>query len=118
MQDGITYPTLEYDHDEGNAVCGGFVYTGTNIPSLTGKYIFGDILKGRLFYADESKMEAGKAIDFKELRISLNGKENTLLEMTNSGHAKLRLGQDHNGDIYLFSMNDAKVYKLVGERAL
>lgn len=118
MQDGITYPTLEYDHDEGNAVCGGFVYTGNDIPSLTGKYIFGDILKGRLFYAEESQMKAGKAIDFKELGIALKGKETTLLEMTNSGHAKLRLGQDYNGDIYLFSMNDGKVYKLVGERAL
>ncbi|WP_341225040.1 PQQ-dependent sugar dehydrogenase [uncultured Arcticibacterium sp.] len=116
MQDGVTYPTLEYDHDEGNAVCGGFVYYGTDIPSLTGKYIFGDILKGRLFFADESKMEAGKAIDFHEMRIALDGKETTLLEMTNNGHAKLRLGIDANGDIYLFSMNDAKVYRLASQQ--
>lgn len=116
MQDGVTYPTLEYDHDEGNAVCGGFVYYGTDIPSLTGKYIFGDILKGRIFFADESKMEAGKAIDFQEMRIALDGKETTILEMTNNGHAKLRLGIDAKGHIYVFSMNDAKVYRLASQQ--
>ncbi len=113
--DGVTYPTLEYDHGEGNAVCGGFVYTGNNIPALKGKYIFGDILKGRLFFADESKMKPGITIDFKEFGIAYKSKETSLLELSNSGHAKLRLGQNYNGDIYVFSMNDGKVYKMVGE---
>jgi glucose/arabinose dehydrogenase/plastocyanin len=52
--------TLEYDHNEGISITGGFVYRGTAIPELYGKYIFGDLaLKtapvradGRLFYAD------------------------------------------------------------------
>lgn len=118
MQDGITYPTLTYDHDEGSAICGGFVYTGMQMPSLTGKYIFGDILKGRLFYADENEMRAGERIDFKEMRIAFNGTETNLLELSNSGHAKLRLGQDSEGQIYLFSMNDGKVYRFESELSL
>src|SRR5256885_7006223 len=52
--------TLEYDHNEGISITGGFVYRGAAIPELVGKYIFGDLaLKtapvradGRLFYAD------------------------------------------------------------------
>jgi plastocyanin len=52
--------TLEYDHNEGISITGGFVYRGKAIPELYGKYIFGDLaLKtapvradGRLFYAD------------------------------------------------------------------
>jgi hypothetical protein len=52
--------TLEYDHNEGISITGGFVYRGSAIPELYGKYIFGDLaLKtqpvradGRLFYAD------------------------------------------------------------------
>lgn len=52
--------TLEYDHNDGISITGGFVYRGTAIPELFGKYIFGDLaLKtapvradGRLFYAD------------------------------------------------------------------
>ncbi len=55
-----TLATLEYDHNEGISITGGFVYRGTAIPELFGKYIFGDLaLKtapvradGRIFYAD------------------------------------------------------------------
>ncbi|HOX02373.1 MAG TPA: PQQ-dependent sugar dehydrogenase [Candidatus Paceibacterota bacterium] len=52
--------TLEYDHNEGISITGGFVYRGTAIPELFGKYIFGDLAlhrvpvraDGRMFYAD------------------------------------------------------------------
>src|SRR3954452_8514161 len=33
-KDGFTYPVAQYDHDEGNAVMGGFVYRGRAIPEL------------------------------------------------------------------------------------
>lgn len=44
-------PVAEYDHDEGIAAIGGFVYRGQAIPQLQGLYIFGDLL-GRLFHLD------------------------------------------------------------------
>jgi glucose/arabinose dehydrogenase len=52
--------TLEYDHGDGISITGGFVYRGTAIPELAGKYVFGDLalrnepprVDGRLFYAD------------------------------------------------------------------
>ncbi|MBC7771164.1 MAG: PQQ-dependent sugar dehydrogenase [Pyrinomonadaceae bacterium] len=55
-----TLGTLEYDHDDGISITGGFVYRGAAIPDLVGKYIFGDLAlpggsnraDGRLFYAD------------------------------------------------------------------
>ncbi|MGJ8696585.1 MAG: PQQ-dependent sugar dehydrogenase [Verrucomicrobiaceae bacterium] len=34
---------------QGNSITGGFVYRGTNIPSLTGKYIFGDYVSGNVW---------------------------------------------------------------------
>ena len=34
---------LEYDHNEGISITGGFVYRGTAMPELYGKYIFGDL---------------------------------------------------------------------------
>ena len=56
---GLIDPVLEYDHDEGISVIGGFVYRGTAIPELAGKYVFGDFTDGgfttpggRLFYGD------------------------------------------------------------------
>ena len=55
-----TLGTLEYDHNDGISITGGFVYRGTAIPELVGKYVFGDLAlnrvpvraDGRLFYAD------------------------------------------------------------------
>ena len=35
--------TLEYDHGDGISITGGFVYRGTAIPELFGKYVFGDL---------------------------------------------------------------------------
>jgi glucose/arabinose dehydrogenase len=51
---------LQYDHQDGISITGGFVYRGTAIPELYGKYVFGDLalrtqptrVDGRLFYAD------------------------------------------------------------------
>src|SRR5215471_5788432 len=40
---GLTLPITEYSHAEGNAVIGGFVYRGANLPSLRGVYVFGDL---------------------------------------------------------------------------
>ena len=55
-----TLGTLEYDHGDGISITGGFVYRGSAVPQLYGKYVFGDLamrnapprVDGRLFYAD------------------------------------------------------------------
>ncbi len=61
--------TLEYDHTQGISITGGFVYRGSAIPELYGKYVFGDLalvgtptrVDGRLFYAD---LDAGTINEF------------------------------------------------------
>ncbi len=40
---GLIPPTHTYDHTEGQAVIGGFVYRGRAIPGLIGTYVFGDL---------------------------------------------------------------------------
>ncbi|MBL9163021.1 MAG: PQQ-dependent sugar dehydrogenase [Planctomycetaceae bacterium] len=55
-----TQGILQYDHGDGISITGGFVYRGSAIPQLAGKYVFGDLAlrgspvraDGRLFYAD------------------------------------------------------------------
>ncbi len=60
LPSGLSDPIAEYDHDEGLSIIGGFVYRGTEIPSLEGLYVFGDFgssfstPNGRLFYLDSS----------------------------------------------------------------
>jgi glucose/arabinose dehydrogenase len=39
---GFTPPIAEYPHSEGVSVLGGYVYNGKQVPSIKGKYIFGD----------------------------------------------------------------------------
>jgi hypothetical protein len=54
-----TYAVLEYPHaatDGGDAIAGGFVYRGSKLPALRGKFVFGDISTGKLWYADYGEM--------------------------------------------------------------
>ena len=54
------YPVLRYGHDPngGDAIAGGFVYTGKRIPQLAGKFVLGDISTGRLWWTDVKEMRA------------------------------------------------------------
>ena len=56
QKDGFTYPVAIYDHDEGRSVTDGFAYHG-RIAALRGKFVFGDIQRGRLFAADLAAMK-------------------------------------------------------------
>jgi hypothetical protein len=53
-----TYPVATYSHRDGDAISSGFVYRGTLMPQLYGKYIFGDITTARIFYCDLAEMIA------------------------------------------------------------
>lgn len=54
-----TYPVIQYGHvpDGGDAIASGFVYRG-KIAAIRGKYIFGDITTGHLWWADLQEMVA------------------------------------------------------------
>jgi uncharacterized repeat protein (TIGR03806 family) len=42
-------PVAEYDHTLGVSITGGYVYRGSAIPSLAGRYVFADFGSGRIF---------------------------------------------------------------------
>ena len=52
------YPVAQYDHTQGDAIASGFVYRGTLIPELVGKFVYADIKTARLFYSDANEMIA------------------------------------------------------------
>ena len=64
-----TYPVIQYAHvtGGGDAVSSGYVYRGKAIPALQGKYIFGDISTGNIWYADYKEMLAADDGDPKTL---------------------------------------------------
>ncbi len=55
-----TYPVAQYGHVKGggDAIGSGFLYNGTLVPALRGKYIFTDISTGRVWWADYREMLA------------------------------------------------------------
>ena len=55
-KDEFIYPVAMYDHDEGRAISGGFTYNG-KIPALRGKFVFGDVQRGRVFVSDVAALK-------------------------------------------------------------
>ena len=45
----LTDPVVEYGHDVGAALTGGYVYRGTMLPNLVGRYVFADYITSRVF---------------------------------------------------------------------
>ncbi|QJE95783.1 PQQ-dependent sugar dehydrogenase [Luteolibacter luteus] len=54
------YPVIAYPHTAlyGDAIANGFIYRGSTIPALVGKFVFGDITTGRIYCSDWSAMTA------------------------------------------------------------
>lgn len=110
---GFEYPVAQYDHDEGVAICGGFVYRGTDIPALVGHYLFGDIVSGRVFSVPVASMRRGSQATIQEVRLLRGGSTVTLRGLLRtSGRVDLRFGQDQAGEMYLTTKQDGIVRKL------
>lgn len=112
-KNNFTYPVAMYDHDEGNSISGGYEYAGENIPELKGKFVFGDIVQGRLFYVEVADLKMGNLAQIKEWQVSLNGKIQTLKQLTGADKVDERFGRDSKGELYLTTKPDGKVYRLV-----
>jgi glucose/arabinose dehydrogenase/mono/diheme cytochrome c family protein len=112
-KNNFTYPVAEYDHDEGNAIAGGFEYWGKNIPELQGKFVFGDIVKGRLFYVEMNDLKLGSQATIKEWQVNFNGERKTLVQLSGASKVDERFGMDRHGELYLTTKPDGKIYRLV-----
>lgn len=122
---GYIYPVAWYDHDEGRAIAGGQVYRGEKVPQLQGKLVFGDIVNGRVFYVDADSLTLGAQAEIKELRLTHNGTNRTLLQRVAASRTDLRFGTDEAGELYFTTKQDAKIRKVkannlpeVGEGAI
>jgi glucose/arabinose dehydrogenase len=87
---GLIDPIAEYDHDEGLAVVGGFVYHGDAIRALRTRYVFGEFSRpegeeGRLFFLNASNR-------IREFR---------LVGQSSLGFFVDGFGQDANGELYV-----------------
>lgn len=108
------YPVLQFDHDEGKAIEGGFVYTGTAIPQLKGKYIFGEIALGRIFFAEVDQLKQGKQATIQEFELKMGNELVTILGLNNGIKPDFRLGVGLNKELFIYTKSDGKVYGIVG----
>ncbi len=101
-----TYPFLQYDHDEGKAISGGFV---GREGMLDGKYIFGDILTGRTFVSD---LKSSKNPSIQSLDMFFNDEKTSLKSLIGKGRIDLRFGHNRQGQIFVMTKADGKIYKI------
>jgi glucose/arabinose dehydrogenase len=94
----LTLPVLEYSHDEGCSVTGGYRYRGTSMPGHLATYFFGDFCSGRVWGGRQDE-ETGAW---------------TRTELLDSPHAVSTFGEDENGELYLADLQGS-VYRLHGD---
>ncbi|HEX5614917.1 MAG TPA: PQQ-dependent sugar dehydrogenase [Acidimicrobiia bacterium] len=88
-------PIYEYDHDNGRAVTGGFVYRGAAIPALRGVYVFADFAAGALIGLVERD---GQLVDQRPLGVEV-------AEVAS-------FGEDAAGELYVVS-RAGDVFRLI-----
>ncbi|MDH3763876.1 MAG: PQQ-dependent sugar dehydrogenase, partial [Gammaproteobacteria bacterium] len=93
---GLIDPVSEYPHSLGNSITGGFVYRGSAIPALTGRYVFADYGSGRIWALQSD---------------GLGGYNNDQLIDTNFGPTSF--GVDQDGELYFTDINNGRLRMLV-----
>lgn len=142
VNDPYTYPALQYDHDFENdgqdsiAIAGGYVYRGSLVPELQGKYLFGDFAnneEGPIFVVDVDELELrddftnlsslddGFLTPIQKLRLTDdNGQDVSFLDLvkvdntaSNLRRTDMRFGYDLDGEVYVTSKRDGWIRRFV-----
>ena len=95
---GLIDPFVEYSHDEGTGVIGGFVYRGSAIPSLQGSFVFADFGSHKIYgiFSDAQG----------------NPEMRTLAKYVKSG-SFIAFGEDQDGELYGMTRHSEWWFKLV-----
>jgi hypothetical protein len=104
-------PFGEYDHNDGAAITGGYVYRGP-LAALRDKYIFGDIVTGRLLYMNMGASLTDHTIY--DLNIVSDGAVTGVKALSHLDRAHLRIGyDDRTGDLFLMTKGDGMVRRII-----
>ena len=97
----FTLPVAWYStqNDDHCAVTGGYVYRGTALPGLVGRYVFGDYCAGAIYGLDAATaLSTGRA---------------EIVELTRAGMSITSFGEDEAGEIYVVG-HSGRVLRLTG----
>lgn len=93
--DGLVDPVVEYGRDEGVSITGGYVYRGTKVPSLLGRFVYGDFATGHVWAIEQSA-------DGTFVPVSLLTTDQKISTF----------GQDADGELYVVDYASGKVSRL------
>lgn len=111
---GFTYPVAQYDHDQGTAIIGGYVYRGNLLPHLYGKFLWGEIVSGEFYFIDADSVQQNVQSDIQELRIKLDGNLVTMRDLISGSRVDLKFGYDENRELFILEKNQGKIYQVLG----
>ena len=83
---GLTLPALEYSHQQGCSVTGGYIYRGAAVPALQGHYFYADFCQG---WVRSFRYDGGSVTD------------ETSWPTLSPGGPILSFGEDSAGELYI-----------------
>jgi glucose/arabinose dehydrogenase len=88
-------PVAQYPHSDGCSVSGGYVYRGTTIPSIVGRYFYGDYCSGLVW---SLKISGGRATGVRREPFTVAGLSS--------------FAQATDGELYLMSVQSGNFFRL------
>ena len=92
---GYIDPVTEYGRGQGNSITGGFVYRGSAIPELVGRYVFADYGSGR-FWALQPDGQGGYVND----------------QIIDTNFGPTSFGVDQDGELYFTDIDTSRLRKI------
>ena len=121
---GYSYPVAQFEREDGTAIAGGVAYRGP-LGGLWGRFVFGDIVSGNMYYSYLNDLEAadattpGTTAQVYRLTLMRNGQITRLLDLvraavgSNVERTDLRFATDRSGALYVTTKMDGYVRKIV-----
>jgi len=90
----LVMPVVTYSHSEGCSITGGYVYRGSAVPALKGRYVYGDYCSGKIWTL---QIQNGKAVGVRQEGINVKSLSS--------------FGLDGGGELYAVSL-EGTVYQV------
>jgi glucose/arabinose dehydrogenase len=102
-QSTLIAPVDSYPHPQGNSVTGGFVYRGSAVPGLRGRYIYADYVSDIFF---SFRMENGQMTDRQDITNQMRPAGGGTFDGIAS------FGQDNAGEMYVTAYQPGAIYRV------
>ncbi|HYC58880.1 MAG TPA: PQQ-dependent sugar dehydrogenase [Thermoanaerobaculia bacterium] len=97
----LVLPVIEYNHNVGCSVTGGYVYRGSRYPRLNGTYLYGDFCSGRIWGGTRNANGTVTVRDLLDAPFNIS-----------------TFGEDANGEVYVGDYGNGILYRITDARPL